>query len=98
MSKLPEHQTYISLNKQLTILGVERQLFFGALIIGAATFNFFSSLVGGVVMFALLYSVARYFTTRDPQMLHILINAVRFKDRYDAAKREDYDVKVVRHG
>ena len=98
MSKLPEHQTYQSLNKQLTILGVERQLFFGALIIGAATFNFFSSLVGGVVMYALLYFIARYLTTRDPQMLHILINAARFKDRYDAAKREEYDVKVVRHG
>ena len=98
MLRLPQHQTYPSLNKPLTIFGVERRLFFGALILGAATFNFFSSLMGGIVMFALLYFVARYFTTRDPQMLHILINAVRFKDRYDAAKREDYDVKVVRHG
>ena len=98
MSKLPQHQTYTSLNKPLTIFGVERRLFFGALILGAATFNFFSSLVGGVVMYALLYFIARYLTTRDLQMLHILINAARFKDRYDAAKREDYEVKVVRHG
>ena len=98
MEKLPQHQTYPSLNKPLTILGVERRLFFGALILGAATFNFFSSLAGGVVMFALLYFIARHYTARDPQMLRILINAARFKVRYDAAKREYYDVKVVRCG
>ena len=98
MSELTRNLTHKSLNKPLTILGVERRLFFGALIIGAATFNFFSSLAGGIAMFALLYFVARRVTTADSQILHIVINAARFKLIYDPAKRERYEVQVIRRG
>lgn len=98
MSERKQHLTYRSLNKPLTILGIERRLFFGALMLGAATFNFFSSFGGGVAMFTLLYIVARYVTARDPQLLRIVVNATRFKLRYDPGKRESYGVKVVRRG
>ncbi len=81
--KNPVHR---SLNKPLTILGVERKLFFFVAVLGAATFNFFGSLLGGVVMFAVLYAAARLATTRDPEMLRIVLNASRFKTQYDPAK------------
>jgi len=76
-----------ALNKPLTVLGVERKLFFLAMLIGAGTFNFFGSLLGGLLMFAVLFLSARWATARDPQLLRILLNASRFKPRYDPAKR-----------
>src|SRR2546426_3777859 len=73
--------------KRLAILGVERKLFFLAMLIGAGTFNFFGSLLGGLLMFAVLFLSARWATATDPQLLRILLNASRFKSRYDPAKR-----------
>src|SRR5882672_8321718 len=75
-----------SLNKPLTILGVERKLFFFSMLVGAGVFNFFGSLLGGLLMFAVLFLAARMVTTNDPQLLRILINASKFKSRYDPAK------------
>ena len=98
MSEPRRHPTYPSLNKPLMILGLERKLFFIALIVGTATFNFLSTLIGGIVMFVLLYCVLRRLTTKDPQMLRILVNSSRFKVRYDPAKRVPYHVKGVRRG
>ena len=40
------HSIHRSLNKPLTILGAERKLFFLSAAMGAATFNFFGSLLG----------------------------------------------------
>jgi type IV secretory pathway TrbD component len=76
-----------SLNRPLTILGVERKLFFSAMVMGAATFNFFGSLMGGILMFVVLFMAARMATARDPQLIRILLNASKFKSRYDPAKR-----------
>ena len=81
------HPIRRSLNKPLTILGVERKLFFLAMLIGAGTFNFFGSLLGGILMFAVLFLSARLATATDPQLLRILLNASKFKSRYDPAKR-----------
>lgn len=82
------HRVYRSLNKPLTIWGVERRLFFGALVLGAAVFNFFGSLVGGLLMFANLYAAARMATHHDPELLRILINSGKFKAGYDPAKAD----------
>jgi type IV secretory pathway TrbD component len=98
MSEPQRHPTFPSLNKPLTVLGLERKLFFTALIIGTATFNFFSTLIGGIVMFALLYFVLRRLTKKDPQLLRILVNSSRFKVRYDPAKRVPYQVRRIRRG
>ena len=76
-----------SLNRPLTILGVERKLFFSAMVMGAATFNFFGSLLGGILMFVVLFLAARMATAKDPQLIRILLNASKFKSRYDPAKR-----------
>ena len=63
---------YRSLSRPLTILGAERKLFFFAMCIGAGTFNLLSSFLGGLLMFLLLYSVARWATKTDPQILRLL--------------------------
>ena len=82
------HPVYRSLNKPLTIVGAERRLFFLAAVIGAATFNLFGSLLGGLLMFAVLYILARWATATDPQILRILLNSSKFKPHYDPAKRD----------
>ena len=64
-----------SLSRPLTILGAERKLFFFAMCLGAATFNLFGSLMGGLLIFLLLYFVARWATATDPQILRLLIRA-----------------------
>ena len=80
------HPVYRAVNRPLTIWGAERGLFFLALLMGAATFNFFRSLSGGLLMFALLYVLARAVSAKDPQLLRILLNSARFRRRYDPAK------------
>ena len=75
-----------SLNKPLTIFGVERKLFFLAMVIGAATFNFFGSLLGALLMFTVLFLLAQLTTATEPQLLRILLNASKFKSQYDSAK------------
>src|SRR6266849_5933387 len=82
------HRVYKSINRPLTIWGAERRLFFLALVMGAATFNFFGNLVGGVVMFAVLHLFGRWATVTDSQILRILLNSSKFKPCYDPCKRE----------
>jgi len=78
---------YRSLNRPLTIWGAERRLFFLALVMGGATFNFFGSFTGGILMFAALHVFARWSTVSDPEILRILLNSAKFKAQYDPAKR-----------
>ena len=91
------HPVYRSLNKPLTIWGAERRLFFLAALMGAATFNFFGSLLGGLLMFILLYLFARWATVTDPQMLRIVMNSAEFKIRYDPAKRAEFHLRRTVH-
>ncbi|MGA9883283.1 MAG: hypothetical protein WBQ34_06170 [Candidatus Acidiferrales bacterium] len=55
-------------------------------IMGAATFNMLSSLLGGILMFLLLCAFARWATNTDPQILRFLLSAAKFKAQYDPAK------------
>jgi hypothetical protein len=92
------HTVYRSINKPLTIWGVERRLFFLALLMGSATFNFFGSLIGGIFMFSSLCLLARWTTSSDPQLLRILLNSSNFKTRYDPAKHEVFDIRrILKH-
>ena len=83
-----------SLSRPLTILGAERKLFFFAMCLGAATFNLLNSLSGGILIFALLYFVARWATTTDPQILKLLVRAANLRRQYDPLKLTP--VSVVR--
>jgi hypothetical protein len=55
----------------------------------------FSSLLGAIVIFAILLSVARMATRRDPKMLVFIIQAISgaFRAEYDPCK---YTLPVVR--
>lgn len=75
-----------SLSRPLTILGAERKLFFFAMCLGAGTFNLLGSLLGGLLMFLLLYSFARWATLTDPQILRLLLRAAKLRRRYDPMK------------
>ena len=75
-----------SLSRPLTILGVERKLFFFAMCLGAGTFNLLNSLSGGVLIFLLLYFFSRWATVTDPQILKLLLRAAQLRRQYDPAK------------
>src|SRR2546422_3304035 len=77
---------YRSLSRPLTILGAERKLFFFAMCVGAGTFNLLGSLLGGVLMFLLLYFFARWATQTDPQILRFLLTSSKLRTQYDPAK------------
>ena len=75
-----------SLSRPLTILGAERKLFFFAMCLGAATFNLLGSLLGGILIFLLLYFAARWATATDTQILRLLLRAAKLRSQYDPAK------------
>ena len=77
---------YRSISRPLTILGAERKLFFFAMCIGAATFNLLGSLLGGLLMFLLLYFIAKWTTENDPQLLRFLLTSTKLRTHYDPAK------------
>jgi type IV secretory pathway TrbD component len=89
-----------SLSRPLTILGAERKLFFFAMCLGAATFNLLGSLLGGLLIFLLLYFVARWATATDPQILRFLLTAAMLRAQYDPMKftplavRKESDVQA----
>ena len=86
MTKTPRVQpVYASINKPLTVGGAERRLFFLALIVGAATFTCFGSLLAGLVMFLTLFLTARAITQIDPQLLRIVLRSASAHVRYDSA-------------
>src|SRR3977135_723519 len=90
------HPVSRAINKPLTVWGAERRLFFLALIMGGATFNFFGSLVSGIVMFFALFLAARWETGTYIQKLRILLHSTKYKPQYDAGKRERFRIEVVR--
>ena len=83
----PERRrVYRALLRPLTVLGVDRRLFFLCLLAGAVTFNVFYSLLIGCMVFAAIYALARWSAVHDPRMFQILIRGVGRKPRYDAAR------------
>ena len=87
-------RVYKGINKPLLIWGVDRRLFFLALIVGASTFNFFGSALGGVLMFVALYLAARACTTYDADLPRIVLASARFRSVYDPLKVErDRDIR-----
>ncbi len=86
-----------SLSRPLTILGAERKLFFFSLCLGAATFNLLGSLLGGLLVFLMLYFVARWATATDPQILRFLLNAAKLRNQYDPAKFTPVSIRWTNH-
>ncbi len=86
-----------SLSRPLTILGAERKLFFFAMCLGAATFNLLGSLLGGLLVFLLLYMIARSATRKDPQILRFLLTAAKLRNQYDPAKFSPVAIRRMNH-
>jgi len=94
-SNLPQFRpVYRSLHRPLTIAGVDRRLFFLALLVGAATFNLFYSFLAGCLLAALVYACAWVSAVRDPQMLQILLRSGQGRPRYDPAKHASVDLRT----
>jgi len=95
MSDGPTYRpVYKALHRPLTLWGVDRRLFFFALLLGAATFNLFYSFLGGLLMFAGLYGFALWAFRRDTEMLHILLSSSGLRRRYDPGKHERADLEI----
>jgi len=91
------NRVHRSVSRPLTILGAERKLFFFAMCLGAATFNLLNSLLGGVLIFVLLYLLARWATQTDPQILRFLLTAAKLRSQYDPMKFTPISVRRDRH-
>src|SRR5471032_2990153 len=92
---LPEYRpVYRSLHRPLTVCGMDRRLFFLALVVGAATFNLFYSFLAGCLVFGVIYACAWISTARDPQMLQILLRSGQSRARYDAAKHAPFVIEM----
>ena len=86
-----------SLNAPLTLMGAERKLFFFAMVMGAAVFNLLHTLLGGLLMFALLHGFARWATRTDPQILRFLLNSKKIRVQYDPMKFAPIRVREMHH-
>ena len=91
------NRVYRSLNRPLTIMGVERKLFFCAAVMGAATFNLMGSFLGGLLVFTALFILGQSAAKNDPQILRILLNSSRFKSQYCPLKFRPISVRRVTH-
>src|SRR5215216_950209 len=87
---------YKAIHRPLTICGVDRRLFFLALLLGAATFNLFYSFLAGLLVSGGLYAFARWASARDAQMLQILLTSSMARRRYDPGKHVRFDVEINR--
>jgi len=97
MTQRRTNPVFRSLNRPLTIWGADRRLFFFALLMGAGVFNLMKTLFGGILMFLLLYTLARWATKSDPQMFRFLLNSTRTRTQYDPAKFVPVQVRRLTH-
>lgn len=88
------HVVHKAVHRPLTLCGLERRLFFGALMAGAAVFNVSRSLLGGVVIALGLYVAGLWGTKRDPQLPRVIFMAARLRSRYDPAKHTPVYIEV----
>jgi type IV secretory pathway TrbD component len=91
------NRVHRSLSRPLMILGAERRLFFFAMCLGAGTFNLLNSLFGGLLIFLLLYVLARWATQTDPQVLRFLLSAARLRAQYDPMKFSPIRIRKENH-
>jgi type IV secretory pathway VirB3-like protein len=85
---------YKVLHRPMTLCGVERRLFIGALLMGALTFRIFMSLLAGSLVTLALYVFGWWATQRDPQMLRIVLSSSQFRTRYDQTKHCPREIEV----
>lgn len=77
---------YRALNRELTVMGTERRVFFFLLSSCFALFAVTSALLPSLILFALLLSGAKMARNIDPQFFRIALNSRHQSVRYDPAK------------
>jgi len=89
---------YKTLNKPLTIMGIERSAFATALFAAAGFQVLFSNFSGALIIFAILLYFARLLTYKDPMMLLFIVQAMTgaFKSYYDPCKYKPLTIRRVR--
>ena len=75
---------YEVLSRPLTILGVERRFFLLAAMVGAALWNAVNTLLGGLLVFGVLYVAGLFAWKYDENMVAVIRASVRYRSRYDA--------------
>jgi type IV secretory pathway VirB3-like protein len=95
MSDVRSNPVYKPLNKPLTILGVEKSLFFTAIAAAYSLFQFFDSLLSAVIFCFVFLSLARVVSAKDPKMLTFLLTSGRFRAEYDPCKYELLDIRRI---
>lgn len=88
------NRVYKVMNRPLTILGSERRLFFAALLSGAAIFNLLHSLGGGILLFSVGLMAAQSATKYDTEILRVLLNSAKFRNRYDPMMWEPTEITI----
>lgn len=83
-----------AMNRPLTVFGAERRLFFVALISGGAIFSLLHSLLGGIGLFIVGVIIARIATKHDVEILRVLFNSGKFRQRYDPMKWEPTAITI----
>jgi type IV secretory pathway TrbD component len=91
------NRVYKAMNRQLTILGAERRLFFVALLMGAGIFNLLHSLVGGILLFIVALIAAQQATKYDTEILRVLLNSAKFRPQYDPMKWAPTEIRIRRN-
>jgi type IV secretory pathway TrbD component len=95
MSNRPTfRRVFKAVYRPLTVCGVDRRLFFLALLLGAATFNLFYSFLAGLLMAGGLYAFALWAGRTDPEMLRILLASAGVRSRYDCGKHEPVSMEL----
>lgn len=83
------------MNRRLTILGVERGMFFVCLSLCYGLWSLYDHLPLAIGTFVVLVIAARQATAEDPQMLRVLLGSGRFRPSYDPMKWADPQITVV---
>ena len=98
MSDRPMYRpVYKALHRPLTSWGVDRRLFFLSLLLGAATFNLFYSLLAGLLMFGGRYAFALWATARPrdaADFTRIIEGAPTIRPRHARSPRDRGQVMV----
>jgi len=90
------NNVYRGLNRPLTILGAERTLFFGAVIVGTLTFQLLQTIVGAVLLFVVLLIGAQRATKSDPRFVRVMRRASALRSVYDGSKYRAAGIRVLR--
>lgn len=76
--------TYRSLNKQLTLMGCDRQMMIAAMFVGVGLLIALSSVTVGLVTFFCFAGLGRA-KAKDPATLRLIFNPGGARNQYDAA-------------